>query len=551
MPTLRSRVNPADEAFRQRRDAMLALLGQAQAAVDAAAERSARAGPRFARRGQLLPRERLARLLDPGAPWLELSPLAGYQPPDDSREGMAAGAGVITGIGFVSGVRCVVNVSDSGIDAGAIQPMGREKILRGQDIALENRLPYIQLIESAGANLLAYRVEGFIEGGRIFYNLARLSAAGLPVIAVVHGSSTAGGAYMPGLSDHVIMVRDRAKAFLAGPPLLKAATGEIATDEDLGGALMHCRVSGLGEYLAEDDAHALAIARELVGKLQWSPRVAPEAEPGATASTLAAAADDLAPLFPTDQLAGVMPVDLREPVDMREIIARLVDRSEFLESGSEYGPQTVCGLAAVMGMPVGIITNNGPIDPAGATKATHFIQSCCQTGTPLLYLQNTTGYLVGTAPEQGGMIKHGSKMIQAVSNASVPSITIHCGASYGAGNYGMCGRAFGARFVFSWPNARTAVMGGEQAALTMRIVAEAGAARKGETPDTARLDALSARIVQNFESQAAAVHTSAMMLDDGIIDPRDTRRVLAFVLSTCREAEARSVRPMQFGVARP
>lgn len=537
---------------------MLALLEQARQAVDAAAERSARAGPRFESRGQLLPRERLARLLDPGAPWLELSALAGYRPATDRDPGIAAGAGVITGIGFVAGVRCVVNVSDSGIDAGAIQPMGREKILRGQQIALENRLPYIQLIESAGANLLAYKVEGFIEGGRIFYNLARLSAAGLPVIAVVHGSSTAGGAYMPGLSDHVIMVRDRAKAFLAGPPLLKAATGEIATDEALGGALMHCQVSGLGEYLAEDDAHALAIARELVQKLRWSPRITdssvghphPSSSPG-PALAQDAAADPLAPLHPPDELAGVMPVDLREPIDMREIIARIVDRSEFLESAAGYGPQTVCGLAAVHGLPVGIITNNGPIDTAGATKATHFIQSCCQTGTPLLYLQNTTGYLVGTAPEQGGMIKHGSKMIQAVSNADVPSITIHCGASYGAGNYGMCGRAFGARFVFSWPNARTAVMGGEQAALTMRIVAEAGAARKGEPADTAKLDALGARIVENFESQAGAMHTSALMLDDGIIDPRDTRRVLAFVLATCAEAEARTVRPVQFGVARP
>ncbi|MEZ5649039.1 MAG: carboxyl transferase domain-containing protein [Burkholderiaceae bacterium] len=562
MPAITSRLSPSSDLFRQRREAMLALLAKASAAIDAAAERSARAGPRFEKRGQLLPRERLARLLDPGAPWLELSPLAGYQSRTAKGEGMAAGAGVITGIGFVSGVRCVVNVSDSGIDAGAIQPMGREKILRGQDIALENRLPYIQLIESAGANLLAYKVEGFVEGGRIFYNLARLSAAGLPVIAVVHGSSTAGGAYMPGLSDHVIMVRDRAKAFLAGPPLLKAATGEIATDEALGGALMHCRVSGLGEYLAEDDAHALAIARELLEKLNWSPKVTPRDRRDTSFAGARSAAgsadmrptdhcDPLAPRYPTDELAGIMPVDLREPIDMREIIARLVDRSEFLESAADYGPQTVCGLAAIHGMAVGIITNNGPIDTAGATKATHFIQSCCQSGTPLLYLQNTTGYLVGTAPEQGGMIKHGSKMIQAVSNANVPSITIHCGASYGAGNYGMCGRAFGARFVFSWPNARTAVMGGEQAALTMRIVAETGAARKGEQADAAQLDALSARIVDNFEAQAGAIHTSALMLDDGIIDPRDTRRVLAFALATCAEAQTREVRPVQFGVARP
>ncbi|MEZ5740237.1 MAG: acyl-CoA carboxylase subunit beta [Burkholderiaceae bacterium] len=540
MPTLTTRLRPTSDDFAQRQRATLAELSRIEAIVAQAAEQSARAAPRFAKRGQLLPRERLARLLDAGAPWLELSALAGYTPAEGGQRGLPAGGGVITGIGFISGLRCVVSVSDSGIDAGAIQPMGREKILRAQDIALENRLPFVQLIESAGANLLKYRVEGFIHGGRIFYNLARLSAAGLPVVAVVHGSSTAGGAYMPGLSDHVIMVRGRAKAFLAGPPLLRAATGEIATDEELGGAQMHCETSGLGEYLADDDAHAIALARELLERLNWSPRhrmaMLPEAPP---------------PRWSPDELAGIMPDDPRESVDMREVIARLVDDSAFLESAAGFGPQTVCGLAAIHGQPVGIITNNGPIDPAGANKATHFIQSCCQTDTPLLYLQNTTGYIVGKHPEQAGMIKHGSKMIQAVANATVPSITIHCGSSYGAGNYGMCGRAFGGRFVFSWPNARTAVMGGAQAALTMRIVAQAGAQRKGEAVDEAALDALSARIVDNFERQSGALHTSALMLDDGVIDPRDTRRLLAFVLQTCREASERSVQPMQFGVARP
>ncbi len=543
MARIESRIDPGGEDFAKRRADMLALIEQLRALESRTAAASARAKPLFDRRGQLLPRERVARLLDPGAPWLEFSTMAGYTLNDPDPEKSVPGGGVITGIGFVSGVRCLVNASDSGIDAGAIQHMGREKILRGQQIALENRLPYVQLIESAGANLLKYQVEGFIEGGRIFYNLARLSAEGLPVIAVVHGSSTAGGAYMPGLSDYVIMVRGRAKAFLAGPPLLKAATGEVATDEELGGAQMHTTVSGLGEYLAEDDADGIRIARDVIARLGWE-RLAPSLRP-------APASASLDPIHSPEELAGVVPLDFRHPVDMREIIARIVDGSDLLEYGADYGPQTLCGHASIYGVRVGIITNNGPLDPAGSNKATHFIQSCCQTGTPLLYLQNTTGYIVGKESEQAGMIKHGSKMIQAVSNANVPSITIHCGASFGAGNYGMCGRAFGPRFVFSWPNAQTAVMGGEQAALTMRIVTEGTARRKGEPVDEDKLAALEQRIIANFDRQSNALHTSARMLDDGVIDPRDTRKLLGFLLATCAEADARMVRPLQFGVARP
>ncbi len=538
MPQLNSRINANDPSFIQRAQAMSALLNEVGRLGELAATRSAGAGELFARRGQLLPRARLAALLDPGAPWLELSALAGYQPAQDDRPASTPGAGVICGIGVISGVRCVITANDSGIDAGAIQPMGREKILRANAIALDNRLPYVQLIESAGANLLAYRVEGFIHGGRLFYNLARLSAAGIPTVAVVHGSSTAGGAYLPGLSDHVIMVEGRAKAFLAGPPLLRAATGEIATDEDLGGARMHCEVSGLGEYLAQDDADAIRIAREVVANLNW-PTVSAPSVPAAP------------PRFPVQELAGIAPSDFREPLDMREIIARIVDDSVFLETGADFGPQTLCGYARINHLPVGIITNNGPIDPAGANKATHFIQACCQTGTALLYLQNTTGYMVGTAFERGGMIKHGSKMIQAVANANVPSITLHCGASFGAGNYGMCGHAFGPRFVFSWPNASTAVMGGEQAAMTMRLVAEGGARRKGQPVDEAQMQALESRIVETFNRQSGAIHTSALMLDDGIIDPADTRTVLALVLQICAEADRRPLRPIQFGVARP
>ncbi len=537
MPRLDSRIDPHDARFTAQRPAMLALVEQLRALEARTRAASARAAPLFERRGQLLPRERVARLLDPGSPWLELSTMAGHLLDDADPERSVAGAGLICGIGFVAGTRCVVSASDSGIEAGAIQSMGREKMLRAQAIALENRLPFVQLIESAGANLLRYRVEDFIEGGRLFFNLARLSAAGIPVVAVVHGSSTAGGAYLPGLSDHVIMVRGRARAFLAGPPLLRAATGEIATDEELGGAEMHTSVSGLGEYLAQDDTDAIRIAREVVGRLGFSrePRLAAFEEPR----------------FDPDELAGVVPLDFRQPFDMREVVARIVDGSDFLEFQPDHGPQTVCGHAELHGHRIGVVTNNGPLDPAGSNKATHFIQACCQSGAALVYLQNTTGYIVGRASEQAGMIKHGSKMIQAVANASVPAVTIHCGASFGAGNYGMCGRAFGPRFVFSWPNARTAVMGGEQAALTMRLVTEATARRRGEPADTAKLDALERRIVENFERQSGALHTSARLLDDGVIDPRDTRRLLGFVLDTCAEAGRRELRPLSFGVARP
>jgi geranyl-CoA carboxylase beta subunit len=416
--------------------------------------------------------------------------------------------------------------------------MGIEKFQRAQDIALQNKLPFVHLIESAGANLLKYRVEDFILGGKGFYNLARLSAAGLPVIGVVHGSSTAGGAYMTGLADIVVMVRGRAKAFLAGPPLLKAATGEIATDEELGGAEMHAGVSGTCEYLAEDDADAIRFARAHLAQLRWAEQ---NHRPGTAAP----------PAYPADELLGIMPADLKKPVDMREAIARCVDGSEFLDFKPDYGAATVCGHATIGGMRIGIITNNGPIDPAGANKATHFIQHCCGNGLALVYLQNTTGYLVGKGPEREGMIKHGSKMIQAVSNATVPQITIHCGASYGAGNYGMCGRSFGPRFVFSWPNARTAVMGAEQAATTMAIVAAEGARRRGMEPPAEMLAGMKQRIVETFERQASAFHTSGLLLDDGVIDPRDTRAVLMFTLSICEEAATRRVRPLQFGVARP
>lgn len=530
--------NPQGSAAQERGAAMLARIAQLRALEERAAARSAQAKPVFDKRGQLLPRERIALLLDPGSAYLSLCSFAGFLQDSKDPAQSVPGGGVVAGIGFVCGVRCMVVASDSGIDAGAIQPMGLEKMLRVQELALQNKLPFIHLVESAGANLMRYRVEGFVHGGTLFRNLARLSAAGIPVITVQHGSGTAGGAYMPGLSDVVIMVRGRSRAFLAGPPLLKAATGEVATEEELGGAEMHTSLSGLGEHLAEDDRHALGIAREVVGRLAW--RRAGEAGNGAGREGGEAA----------EELLTLMPANLREPVDMREVMVRLVDAQGLLEFKPLYGAQTVCAQGSVAGHAVGFISNNGPIDVAGANKATHFIQLMCQLGHPIVYLQNTTGYMVGKESEQGGMIKHGSKMIQAVTNATVPQLTIQCGASFGAGNYGMCGRGYAPRFLFSWPSARTAVMGGEQAARTMQMVTEAALARKGVKPDPAESQAQFDKIVTMFEQQADAFYTSGLLLDDGVIDPRDTRAVLAFCLDTIKEAEARTLRPMQFGVAR-
>lgn len=538
MSVIDSTISTTGDAFEANRDGMLALIARVRALEERARVASAGAKERFHKRGQLLPRERVGLVLDPGTPFLELCTLTGYRFDTPDPDKSVPGGGLIAGIGLVSGIRCMVSANDSGIDAGALQPYGLDKTIRVQEMALENKLPYVQLVESAGANLLKYRVEDFIRGGNIFRNLARLSAAGLPVVTVTHGSSTAGGAYQTGLSDYIVMVRGRSRAFLAGPPLLKAATGEIATEEELGGAQMHTSVSGLGDYLAEDDRDALRIAREIMAKLDWD-------RPGD------AARDFAPPLYDAEDLLGIVPMDHKRPVDMRQVIARIVDGSDFTEFSPAYGPATVCGHARIEAYSIGFITNNGPIDVPGANKATHFIQACCQSRTPIIYLNNTTGYMVGKAFEEAGMIKHGSKMIQAVTSATVPQITLYCGASFGAGNYGMCGRGFHPRFCFSWPNAKTAVMGGEQAAETMAIVAEAGAVRRGKPIDRAQLDAMRANIVSVFDGQMDVFSTSARVLDDGVIDPRDTRAVLAQTLAICREAEARAPQRMQFSVARP
>ncbi|MEQ1647154.1 MAG: carboxyl transferase domain-containing protein [Hyphomicrobiaceae bacterium] len=538
MPVIQSRIDPRGDAFQRNRTDMLAVVAEFRALEARVREASDAKRDTFRKRGQLLPRERVALLLDQGAPWLELSTLAGLKMHDDDGAGGIQGGGGIVGIGVVSGIRCVVAASDSAIKGGTSTPMGVKKNQRAQQIALQNKLPMVRLVESGGANLL-YQAEMFVEGGRGFANQARMSAAGIPQVTVVNGSSTAGGAYLPGLSDYVILVRNKAKVFLAGPPLLRAATGEIATDEELGGAEMHATVSGLGDYLAADDADGIRIAREVMAKLPWNAQV-----PQLTARSFKA------PLHAPDEMAGVVPIDYRKPVDVHEVIARLVDDSDFLDFKALYGVHTVCGHACIEGNAVGIVGNNGPIDADGATKAAQFIQLCCQSNTPIIYLQNTTGYMVGRQAEQDGIIKHGSKMIQAVANATVPQITLHIGASFGAGNYGMCGRGFDPRFIFAWPNNRIAVMGGPQAARVMSIVTEEKQKREGKPVDRVLLDRMEAGIIKRMDDESTAYYATARLWDDGLIDPRDSRTVLALCLAICREADIRPLQPSTFGVAR-
>ncbi|MEO3384862.1 carboxyl transferase domain-containing protein [Mesorhizobium sp. CAU 1741] len=535
MPVLASAINTHSDAFRANADAMVQKLAKVRQLEQAVRDNSASRKARFDERGQLLPRDRVERLLDRGQPFLELSTLAGYKMHDDDGGKNIMGGGTIAGIGVVAGRRVIVSASDSGIKGGTIPPIGLKKSLRLHEIAFENRLPLVYLVESGGANLL-YQAEMFVEGGRSFANQARLSAAGIPQIAIVHGSSTAGGAYLPGLSDYVVLVRERSKIFLAGPPLVKAAIGEDADDEALGGADMHARVTGLGEYIAEDDEQAIAYGRAIMENIAWD--AVPEIHPAEP------------PLFDPDDVMGIVPADEKTPFDMKEIVARLVDGSRFLEFKADYSPDTMCGHAMIEGHRVGILANNGPIMPSGSLKAAQFIQLCDQAGTPLLFLQNTTGYMVGTAAERDGAIKHGSKMIQAVANARVPKFTILIGGSYGAGNYGMCGRGFSPRFIFAWPSARTAVMGGEQAAKVMEIVARGKATREGSSVDEEALAKQGAMIRAGVEAQSSALFSTARLWDDGIIDPRDTRRVLGLCLSIAAEGDRRDLRPNAYGVAR-
>jgi geranyl-CoA carboxylase beta subunit len=537
MPVIESRLDGLGEDFARHRLAMLAGLEQIRQLEQNLLDKAESAREKFAGRGQLLPRERLNLLLDPGAPFLELAGLAGYKLHDD-KDGSLAGGGLIAGIGHVCGVRVLVVVNNSAIKGGTISPSGLKKTLRLQQIALENRLPVITLAESGGANL-NYAAEIFVEGARSFANQARMSAMGLPQITVVHGSATAGGAYQPGLSDYVVVVRGKARLFLAGPPLLKAATGEVATDEELGGAQMHAQVAGTAEYLAENDADGVRIAREIIAQLPWNDRL-----PITPTRTWAE------PLYPIDELLGLIPDDPKKPYDVREIVARLADGSNFLEFKAEFDTRTICGHLQIQGRPCGLIGNNGPITPKGASKAAQFIQLCDQSRTPLVFLHNTTGFMVGSEAEQQGVIKHGAKMIQAVANARVPKLTLVVGGSYGAGNYAMCGRGLDPRFIFAWPGSRTAVMGGAQAGKVLRIVTEARQLKDGLVPDTKMLDGLEQITAQKLDSQSTALYGTANLWDDGLIDPRDSRTLLGYLLDICHEAEVRQLQPNSFGVAR-
>ncbi len=539
MPPWASRIDPRSGAFRANAERMAERLAQVQALQARVVAESESKRARFDARGQLLPRERVARLLDRGSDFLEIGPLAGLGMHDDDGKKSVQGGGSIVGIGTVAGKRVLVSASDSAVKGGTVAPMGLKKALRAQQLALENKLPLVSLVESGGANLL-YQAEIFVDGGRTFANQARLSAAGIPQIAVVHGASTAGGAYLPGLSDYVVLVRGRSSIYLAGPPLVKAAIGEDADEESLGGAELHAEVTGLGEYLAENDAHAIAIARELLGALPWD--IVPDTDP---------AFDP--PRYPADELMGLVPADDRTPYDVREVIARAVDGSRFLEFKASFSPDTVCGHARITGHAVGLVGNNGPIQPTGSVKAAQFIQLADQAGLPLVFLQNTTGYMVGRAAEAAGAIKHGSKMIQAVANARVPKFTVVLGGSFGAGNYGMCGRGFDPRFIFAWPSARTAVMGGAQAAMVMEMVSRAKLAKTGVPIDAqaeAGLKAMSEQLRRRLDAESEALYGTARLWDDGIIDPRDTRRVLALALNLAAEAGRRVLRPNTFGIAR-
>ena len=540
MPMIESQIDVHGDDFKSNVESMQTCIEEFRAIEQKVIDKELASKEKFIKREKLLPRERLNRLLDPGSPFLELMALAGYKMHDD-KDGSGAGGGVIAGIGYVEGIRCMIVVNNCAIKGGTISPAGLDKSLRIQEIAQENNLPVVSLSESGGANL-NYATDVFVKGARAFANQARMSAQGLPQVTVVHGNATAGGAYQPGLSDWVVLVRGKAKMFLAGPPLLKAATGEVATDEELGGAEMHAQTAGTAEYLAENDSDGIRIAREIMQSIPWNEQL--------TDSSVLKPKLYAEPLYSPDELMGVVPADSKRPYDVREILARIADGSEFLDFKNDFDQQTVCGRIKIEGHAVGIIGNNGPITPNGAAKAAQFIQLCEQSNTPLLFIHNTTGFMVGTQSEQAGVIKHGSKMIQAVANARVPKISINVGGSYGAGNYAMCGRGLDPRFIFAWPNSKTAVMGGAQAGKVLRIVAEEKQLKMGMTPDPKMLDTIELATAQKLDAGSTSLFGTARLWDDGIIDPKDTRRVLGYCLSICKESDARTLQSNSFGVAR-
>jgi 3-methylcrotonyl-CoA carboxylase beta subunit len=534
MPVIKSKLNPRSGEFQANAVAMAALVADLRAKVERAAQggdESARA--KHVARGKLLPRERLRLLLDPGSPFLELSQLAAFGVYEDE----APGAGIITGVGRVSGKECVVVMNDATVKGGTYYPITVKKHLRAQEIALQNRLPCLYLVDSGGA-FLPEQDKVFPDRehfGRIFYNQAIMSAAGVPQIAAVMGSCTAGGAYVPAMSDETIIVKGEGTIFLGGPPLVKAATGEIVSPEELGGAEVHTRQSGVADHYAQNDAHALAIARSIVANLCNAKNVS------------LALREPVEPLYPADELHGVIPADKRKPYDVREAVARIVDASELDEFKADYGTTLLTGFARIWGYPIGVVANNGILFSESALKGTHFIELCSQRGIPLLFLQNITGFMVGKKYEAGGIAKDGAKMVTAVACSRVPKFTVIIGGSFGAGNYGMCGRAFGPRFLWMWPNARISVMGGEQAASVLATVKRDGIEAKGGAWSKEEEEEFKRPILGQYERQGHPYYATARLWDDGVIAPEETRRTLALAISASLNAPIEETR---FGVFR-
>jgi acyl-CoA carboxylase subunit beta len=531
MGVLASRLDPGSDAYRANRAANLELLAELDRLLA-----QARAGggqkyvDRHRARGKLPARERVELLLDRDAAFLELSPLAAW------GSDFHVGASGVTGVGVIEGTECVVTASDPTVRGGATNPFGLKKTLRAMEVAERNRLPLVQLIESGGADLPT-QSQIFVPGGAVFRNLTRLSRAGVPTVALVFGSSTAGGAYVPGMSDHTVMVRERAKVFLGGPPLVKMATGEDAGDEELGGAEMHARTSGLADHLAADERDCIRLGRRIVAGLNWR-----KLGPGPSRP-----ADE--PVHDPDELLGLAPVDLRVPADVREVLARVLDGSRLDEWKPLYGQNLVCGWASVHGYPLGVLANaQGVLFSEESNKAAHFIQLANRADVPLLFLQNTTGYMVGKAYEQRGIIKDGAKMINAVSNSTVPHLTLILGASYGAGGYGMAGRAYDPRFLFTWPASRTAVMGPEQLAGVMSLLSRASAEAAGRPFDEEADRSMRQAVQQQVEAESTALFNTGLLYDDGILDPRDTRTALGIALSACHSGEVAGT--SSFGVFR-
>jgi 3-methylcrotonyl-CoA carboxylase beta subunit len=534
MAVLTSRINTRDEAFARNRDHMQVQVEDLREKVDTIRlGGGAKAQERHTSRGKLLPRERLNALLDPGSPFLELSQLAAYKVYEDD----VPGAGIITGIGRVAGQECMIFINDATVKGGTYYPLTVKKQGRAQTIAEENHLPCLYLVDSGGA-FLPLQDEVFPDRehfGHAFYNQARMSAKGIPQIAAVLGSCTAGGAYLPAMADESIIVKNQGTIFLGGPPLVKAATGEIVTAEELGGADVHCRTSGVTDHYANNDHHALELMRRAVSRLNRVKPVSLDLRPSVD------------PLYPVEDVYGVIPADTKQPYDVREVIARVVDGSDFDEFKALFGETLVCGFARIHGYPVGIVANNGILFSESAVKGAHFVELCAQRKIPLVFLQNITGFMVGKQYEAGGIARHGAKMVHAVACARVPKFTVMIGGSFGAGNYAMCGRAYDPRFLFMWPNARISVMGGEQAAGVLATVKQDQMARDNVQMSPAEEAAFKKPIIDAYEKQGHPYYASARLWDDGVIDPADTRMVLGLCISATLNAP---IEETSFGVFR-